>query len=105
MSGLLNTPVYKRRHIHKPLPSICLRGGEFLSNGLRSRHRLSHELRQVQRVGREHFLRLDRARQDLLFVREPDDGLQRLTIALQAVGERIVTHEASTPGQNLSIGR
>ena len=62
-------------------------------------------LRQVQRVGREHLLRSDRARQDLLLVREPDDGLQRLAIACQTVGERIVTHDAPTPGQNLSIGR
>jgi hypothetical protein len=38
-------------------------------------------LSQVWRVGREHLLRLDRARQDLLLVRESDDGFQRLAIA------------------------
>jgi hypothetical protein len=37
-------------------------------------------------VDREHLLRSDRARRDLLFVREPDDGLQRLAIACQTVG-------------------
>ena len=38
-------------------------------------------------------------------MREPDDGLQRLAIACQTVGERIVTHDASTLGQDLCVGR
>jgi hypothetical protein len=62
-------------------------------------------LRQVQRVGREHLLRLDRTRQNLLFVREPDDGLQRLAIACQTVEERIVTDDAPTPGQDPCVSR
>ena len=52
-------------------------------------------LLQVQRVGREHLLRLDQTRQDLLLVCEPDDRFQPLAIAFQAIGEWIVADDAA----------
>ena len=60
-------------------------------------------LLQVQRVTGEHLLRADLARQDFLMLRELDHGFYGLTVARQAVGERVLSHQAAALCQGLGL--
>lgn len=78
--------------------SYCLFARRRNKDWTRSRSNKLSLLFQVQRVSREHLLRVHQTRQDLLLVCKPDDRFQRFVIAFQAIRERVGANDASPLG-------